>query len=305
MKQKDSVWNILTPEIVKMIEMCGMFQQNEVEEIRMRKGKPLVIHAGGKKFFVPEKDKYKIVTEYDIRACVSRCSAYSLYAFEEEVRQGYLTIEGGHRIGFCGKVVTENGHIKTLQSISSLNIRIAKQIFGCADAVLPYILDKGRFCHTMLISPPACGKTTLLRELIRKLSEKGFTIGVADERGEISGMYQGVEQMDLGISTDVICGCDKAEGMELLLRSMSPEIIAVDELGKEADFEAVEQMLHGGVKLLCTVHGHDFADLQKRPVLKKILYADTIERFVFLSAKHGSGTVEYIQGNKGNVLYQI
>ena len=135
--------------------------------------------------------------------------------------------------------------------------------------MLPYILDKGRFCHTMLISPPACGKTTLLRELIRKLSEKGFTIGVADERGEISGMYQGVEQMDLGVSTDVICGCDKAEGMELLLRSMSPEIIAVDELGKEADFEAVEQMLHGGAKLLCTVHGYDFADLQKRPVLKK------------------------------------
>lgn len=304
MEGKNGIWRVLPPQILERISTCKSFEINEIEEIRMRIGKPLLIQIGRKKFFVPEKKYQQIVTKYDIQACVSRCSAYSLYAFEEEVRQGYLTIEGGHRIGFCGKAVTENGKIKTLQSISSLNIRIAKQIFGCADAILPYLLEEERFCHTMLISPPACGKTTLLRELIRKLSEKGFTIGVADERGEISGMYQGVAQMDLGICTDVICGCAKAEGMELLLRSMSPEIIAVDELGKEADFDAVEEMLHGGVKLLCTVHGYHFADLEKRPVLQKILHTDTIERFIFLSAKHGAGTIEKIQDNQGNILYQ-
>lgn len=241
-----------------------------------------------------------------MKACVSLLSAYSLYAFAEEIRQGFLTIEGGHRIGFCGKAVMEDGKIKTLHPISSLNIRIAREVKGCADHIFPYLFDNGRFCHTLILSPPGCGKTTLLRELIRNLSraEGGYAVGVVDERGEIAGMCGGMAQMDLGECTDVISGCPKAEGMLLLLRSMSPQIIAVDELGRESDFLAASDLIHAGVKLLCTVHGSSLEELEKRAFLGRLLAHQVVERFVILSASQGVGTVEAILDGTGRAIYK-
>ena len=250
--------------------------------------------------------KRHVFSNCDMKACVSLLSAYSLYAFAEEIRQGFLTIEGGHRIGFCGKAVMEDGKIKTLHPISSLNIRIAREVKGCADHIFPYLFDNGRFCHTLILSPPGCGKTTLLRELIRNLSraEGGYAVGVVDERGEIAGMCGGMAQMDLGECTDVISGCPKAEGMLLLLRSMSPQIIAVDELGRESDFLAASDLIHAGVKLLCTVHGSSLEELEKRAYLGRLLAHQVVERFVILSASQGVGTVEAILDGTGKVMYE-
>lgn len=240
------------------------------------------------------------LTTTDIRETVSLLSAYSLYAFEEELRQGYLTMEGGHRVGFCGKAVLENGEIRTLKQINALNIRIAREQKGWGEYILPDLMEEGRVCHTLIVSPPGCGKTTLLRDLIRCLSERMITVGVVDERGEIAPLRGGVPQMDVGCCTDVLEGCPKAKGMTLLLRSMGPEVIAVDELGRKEDIEAVYEVLHCGVKLLATAHGYDFSDIEKR--LQSLIKERIFERYVFLSNRKGTGTLEGIRNGKGEII---
>lgn len=290
-------------------------QIQKIQELRLRKGQPLWIrtwedsgflHIDGTVGTSPENGR--IVTGQELKATISKLSAYSLYAFEEELRQGFLTIEGGHRVGFCGKAVWEKDRIRTLAQISSLNIRVAREVYGCADRILPYLIEEGRFLPTVIVSPPGCGKTTVLREIVRQISS-GFygsylTVGVADERGEISGMRNGSPQMNLGYCTDVIYGCPKGEGMEMLLRSMAPDIIAVDELGGMGEYTAVENMVHGGVGLLCTAHGGSMEDLQKRPCLCAMMKRDMIKRFVFLSTAEGAGTVERIQDDAESILYE-
>ena len=307
MADLESLWKSLPPALGKIIqESCCSLEH--LEEIRLRLGQPILLkEKGGWIPCMAKNDKKRhVFSNCDMKACVSLLSAYSLYAFAEEIRQGFLTIEGGHRIGFCGKAVMEDGKIKTLHPISSLNIRIAREVKGCADHIFPYLFDNGRFCHTLILSPPRCGKTTLLRDLILNLSraEGGYAVGVVDERGEIAGMCGGMAQMDLGECTDVISGCPKAEGMLLLLRSMSPQIIAVDELGRESDFLAASDLIHAGVKLLCTVHGSSLEELEKRAYLGRLLAHQVVERFVILSASQGVGTVEAILDGMGKVMYE-
>lgn len=307
MTDLESLWKSLPPELGKIVRENADCSLEYLEEIRLRLGQPILLKGKGRWFPCTTKDgrKQHIFSKCDMKTCVSLLSAYSLYAFAEEIRQGFLTIEGGHRIGFCGKAVMEEGRIKTLYPISSLNIRIAREVKGCADHILPYLFANGQFCHTMILSPPGCGKTTLLRELIRNLSrgEDGYAVGVVDERGEIAGMCDGIAQMDLGTCTDVISGCPKAEGMLLLLRSMSPQIIAVDELGREGDFFAASDLIHAGVKLLCTVHGSSLEELKKRTFLSSLIARQVVERFVILSASEGVGTVESILDGAGQVIY--
>lgn len=304
----ESVWKSLPPALAKTIRENSLVPIECLEEIRLRLGQPILLKAKGKWFpcMQPYNKEKCIFSNREMKACISLLSAYSLYAFSEEIRQGFLTIEGGHRIGFCGKAVMEDGKIKTLHPISSLNIRIAREVKGCGDEVFPYLFADGHFCHTMILSPPGCGKTTLLRELIRKLSraEGGYAVGVVDERGEIAGMCGGIAQMDLGECTDVVSGCPKAEGMLLLLRSMSPQIIAVDELGRESDFLAASDLIHAGVNLLCTVHGSSLSELRQRAFLQGLIEHQVVERFVILSASQGVGTVEAVLNARGEVVYE-
>ena len=235
-------------------------------------------------------------------------SSYSMYAFEEEIRQGFITIQGGHRVGIAGKTVLEGDRIKSVKYISYMNLRLSHQIKGCASPILPYIIKNGRICHTLIISPPRCGKTTLLRDLIRQVSSgssymPGVPVGVVDERSEIGGSYQGIPQNDLGIRTDVLDCCPKAEGMMMLIRSMSPEVIAVDELGDYEDIHAIESVIHCGCKLFATVHGSSVEDIKRKPLMQRLVREKIFERYIVLHYQDRAGRIKAIFDERGTSLF--
>ena len=288
----EAVWRALPRRIREKIREKEL---EHVQEIRLRCGQPVLLKEEGRIRLLEER-----VSAAELRETVSILSAYSLYAFEEELRQGYLTIEGGHRVGFCGKAVMENGEIRTLKQINALNIRIAREQKGWGEMILPDLMEGERFYHTLIVSPPGCGKTTHLRDIVRCLSERMLMVGVVDERGEIAPLRDGVPQMDVGRCTDILEGCPKAKGMVLLLRSMSPDVIAVDELGRREDVDAVYEVLHCGVKLIATAHGYDFDDIQNR--LQPFLQKNIFERYLFLSNRNGTGTLEMILDKEGNII---
>lgn len=285
---------------------------DDLQEIRMRVGCPLIVMWAGKEYFVMPSGEVTedgarafVVSRRDLAETVEYIASYSLYAFEDELRYGFLTIQGGHRIGIAGKIVMEQNKIKSVKHISFLNIRLSHQKKGCADKVLPYLIRDGEFGHTLLISPPRCGKTTLLRDLIRQLSNggpyfAGCTVGVVDERSEIGGAYMGVPQNDLGIRTDLLDCCPKAEGMMMLVRAMSPGIIAVDEIGDYRDIRAIESVIHCGCKLLATVHGASIDDVKKKPLMQRLVREHVFERYVIL---HRMGQVKEIFDERGTNIY--
>jgi len=277
MTTKDTILNFLSTEVIRHIEQESDF--GNIAEIRLRANKPMLIKKHGCETVTPF-----CPTPDNIYETMERISRHSFYAFESELAQGYITLPGGHRVGVAGQVVLENGAVKSWKYISGINIRVAHSVHGCADTVLTHLLGDMGLYHTMIISPPGCGKTTLLRDIIRQISDSGITVGLADERSEVAGCFQGLPQNDIGIRTDVLDGCPKAIAMYMLLRAMSPDVIAVDELGSEADANAVDAVLNAGIKLLCTAHGTSVTDVKQNPALAKLLARGVFEKFVVLGA---------------------
>lgn len=274
-------------------------------ELRFRCNGPVMLLKGREECFLHknggicgEIEQAYVISVNEIREMMEYISNFSVYAFEEELRQGFLTIPGGHRVGICGKVVLSDGKIKTIRNISFLNIRLARQIQGCGKVLLPYLYREDRLYHTLIVSPPGCGKTTLLRDIIRLVSDgsiwqgrlgiskniRGRKVGVVDERSELAACYNGVPQNYLGGRTDVLDGCPKEKGIELMLRSMSPEVIAVDELGGEKEMELIAKSIYCGCSILATVHGESREGwfLAGREDYRKKLLTGMFERYIFL-----------------------
>jgi len=291
MNSKKNIHAFLAAEVAWRIGRLGSAEFERISEIRLRAGKPLIVKLDGRDCAIDENGKLQSIgknsyrpTSDDIYETMERVSRHSFYAFEAELTNGFITLPGGHRVGVCGQVVLEGGAVKSWKYISGINIRVAHSVIGCADAVLPRITSTAGFLHTMIISPPGCGKTTLLRDIVRQISDKGMTVGLVDERSEVAGCFQGIPQNDVGIRTDVLDSCPKAIAMVMLLRAMSPDVIAVDELGGEQDAHAIDMVLNAGVKLLCTAHGVDVANAKENPALGKMLGRGVFERFVVLGA---------------------
>ncbi|MDR3270613.1 MAG: stage III sporulation protein AA [Peptococcaceae bacterium] len=280
----------------------------ESEEIRLRIRQPLLIQTARRDYFLNENSQsveprqaYKIRTE-DLREALERMTHSSLYAAEPELRQGFLTLPGGHRVGVSGETIWQNQGLQTLKHISSLNVRIAHEVRGAGLALLPYLLgEDGSFRSSLLLSAPRAGKTTMIRDLIRLLSEgvaelhlAGQTVGVVDERGELAGMWQGQPSYNLGIRTDILDACPKSVGMAMLVRSMAPQVIATDELGTAADVAALSDAIRCGVAILSTAHARSLVEAQSRPVLRTLLQQGAFERVVVLSRRNQPGTIEQI-----------
>ena len=240
----------MTAEELKQIFGRAVPDRGKLQEIRLRAGKPVLVFMDGREYMVgrllePDADLSPVLADPAlIREILGIFSRHSLYAFEDEIRQGFLTIEGGHRVGIAGKAVTEGSGLRTIRDISSLNIRLAHEKPGCGDPVLPWLYENGRLQNTLILSPPGAGKTTLLRDVVRQVSNgnrygPGLQTAVVDERSELGACFKGVPQCDLGMRTDVMDGCPKALGMVMMIRSMAPGAVAVDEIGDREDLEAI------------------------------------------------------------------
>ena len=245
----------------------------ELEELRFGAGRPLRLRYAHRERELWPKSEAHTVEEVLQRAC-----RHSVYAYTDTIRQGYLTVEGGHRIGICGFGVTDGLQVRTLREPSSLNIRVAHQIPGCAGALMPVLQGSA-----LLLGPPGSGKTTLLRDTIRQLSDlRRQRVGVADERGELSACVNGSAQLDLGSRSDVLMNVPKAEAVMMLLRTMNPQWIAIDEITAPDDVAVMEQASYCGVKLLATAHGESIADLSRRPLYRKLMEIGVFRQIVLL-----------------------
>ena len=299
----------MLPEPVRGILLASGISEKSLREIRFRTGRGLMAETAEGELLLDkngrtvsrEDDAYR-VTETDIKAALEPLTGYSVYAFEEELRQGYFTVEGGHRVGVAGRAVMEKGRVQRLGYISFLNFRVAHACIGCSTELFRRLYGEGRYYHTLLFAPAGCGKTTFLRDLIRLLSNAGLRVGVADERSELAACHYGVPQHDLGLRTDVMDGCPKAEAMGMLLRSMTPQILAADEIGMEADVFAIRAAAGSGCKVVASAHGGSFEELIRNPVLRTLWDERRFERYVCLEKRGRSFGVKGIYDSEGIVM---
>lgn len=313
MKKKDELIRIFSIRLRTALAQLAL-DFSKMQEIRLRINAPLLVVWDGKEFVITKEGRTTgivsegmVVTKEDIKETIEYVANYSLYAFEDEIKQGFITIQGGHRVGIAGKTIIEKDEIRTIKYISCINVRISHEIKGCADKVLPFLITDGEINHSLIISPPRCGKTTLLRDLIRQISNgttliAGKTIGVVDERSEIGGAYLGIPQNDIGIRTDILDCCPKVQGMMMLIRSMAPDVIAIDEIGKLEDVHAMESAIYCGCKIIATVHGNSMEDIKSKPLFKKLVEEKLFDKYIVLHNQHQTGSIQGIYDKEGEKI---
>ena len=278
----------LPPRLMGEAMRASKVITEQAEEVRLRCGQPVSIVCGNREICVGELT----VEQGELRELLARAARYSVHSHSEDLARGFLPLEGGHRLGLCGTIARSGGVIVGYRVLSSACIRVAQDIPGVSDAVISTICSKDLCKSTMIVAPPGIGKTTLLRDMIRACSLMGHRVGVADERSELAAMRGGIPQFDLGPCTDVIEGADKADAVIRLIRTMSPQIVAMDEVTEEKDLAAIRTAAHCGVSILATVHGVDAEELEKKRLFRELLDQQIFERLIIVNRKKGVRSME-------------
>jgi len=303
---------VLAARVARVIERAVSHETEPFEEVRLRAGKPLVLQNYCNEWFIGSDGRLSskpegsfVVLPEDIKTSLELMSENSIYACHDEIKNGYITIRGGHRVGIAGRAILEDGIVKGIKDISCLNIRLANQIIGCSRRVIRHIIrGNSDVFNTLIISPPQCGKTTILRDIARSLSNgipelgfKGVKVAIVDERSEIAACRKGIAQNDVGLRTDVLDGCPKKIGMPMAIRSMSPKVLITDEIGNDGDRDAVQCVLNAGVRIITTAHGYNVSEMRSRREVLRLIEDKAFDRYVVLSNRNGPGTLaEVIDG---------
>ncbi len=285
----DCVTKILPNEIKEAIEKLE--NKEGITEIRLRVGENARVYIGKH-----EKELSVNISKQNLIKILSNISSNSIYSVQNDINKGFVTIEGGNRIGIAGEIVAVDGRIKNVKEISSMNIRVSKEFIGVSNSVMDKIIQDGIVRNTIIVSPPGLGKTTLLRDIIRNLSETGYNVTIIDERGEIAAMHDGKPSLNIGARSDVISFVEKSIGMQMAVRSLAPDVVCTDEIGNEQDIEAIKYLCKSGVSFITTIHGKCLEDI-KRGAIKEIIDECYLDNVIVLSKKLGIGSIEKIYAN--------